>query len=139
MEVTLISLILTIESRLHTKRISKTEAVKSIIPYDVKTRIGPSDYVSFLGDKKICYIRINGKGFGELPLTLDAKLAVEDSPNSGGVVIDVIRAVKLALDRGISGPLISISSYAFKHPPKQIRDDEAKIWVEEYIEGKRER
>lgn len=130
---------MTVESRLQTKRISKTEAVKSLISYDVQTRIGPSDYVSFLGDKKICYIRINGKAFGELPLTLDAKLTVEDSPNSGGVVIDVIRAVKLALDRGISGPLISISSYAFKHPPTQIRDDEAKIWVEEFIEGKRDR
>ena len=130
---------MSVEDRLHTKRISKTEAVKSLIAYDVPTRIGPSDYVPFLGDKKICYIRINGKAFGNLPLTLDAKLAVEDSPNSGGVVIDVIRAVKLALDRGLKGPLVSISSYAFKHPPQQVSDDIAKIWVEEFIEGKRKR
>ncbi|RLI08108.1 inositol-3-phosphate synthase [Candidatus Bathyarchaeota archaeon] len=130
---------MTVEERLKTKRVSKTEAVKSLIPYDMPTRIGPSDYVPFLGDKKICYIRINGQGFGDLPITLNAKLEVNDSPNSGGVVIDVVRAVKLALDRGISGPLISISSYAFKHPPVQVSDDVARRWVEEFIEGKRER
>jgi myo-inositol-1-phosphate synthase len=130
---------MTVEERLHTKRISKTEAVKSLIPYDMPTRIGPSDYVPFLGDKKICYLRINGRAFGSLPLTLDAKLAVEDSPNSGGVVIDVIRAAKLALDRGVSGPLTSISSYAFKHPPVQRSDKTARRWVEEFIEGKRKR
>lgn len=130
---------MTVENRLKTKRISKTEAVTSLIPYDVPTRIGPSDYVPFLGDNKICYIRVNGKGFGDLPITVDAKLVVNDSPNSGGVVIDVIRAVKLALDRGISGPLTSISSYAFKHPPTQVSDDKARDWVEEFIQGKRER
>lgn len=130
---------MTREERLTSKRISKTEAVKSLLPYPVPTRIGPSDYVPFLGDRKICYIRINGRGFGELPMTLDLKLSVEDSPNSAGVVIDVIRAVKLALDRGISGPLISISSYAFKHPPVQVSDDVARRWVEEFIEGRRER
>lgn len=130
---------MTVEERLHTKRISKTEAVKSLLPYDVPTRIGPSDYVPFLGDKKICYISINGQGFGNLPIRLTAKLEVNDSPNSGGVVIDVVRAVKLAQDRGISGPLTSISSYAFKHPPVQVSDDVARRWVEEFIEGKRER
>jgi myo-inositol-1-phosphate synthase len=130
---------MTVENRLQTKRISKTKAVTSLIPYDVPTRIGPSDYVPFLKDTKICYIRVNGKGFGDLPLILDAKLVVNDSPNSGGVVIDVIRAVKLALDRGVSGPLTSISSYAFKHPPVQVSDDEARRWVEEFIEDKRER
>ncbi|MBS7653119.1 MAG: inositol-3-phosphate synthase [Candidatus Bathyarchaeia archaeon] len=130
---------MTREERLSSKRISKTEAVKSLLPYSFPTRIGPSDYVPFLGDKKICYIKINGRGFGELPMTLEAKLSVEDSPNSAGVVIDVIRAVKLALDRGISGPLISISSYAFKHPPVQVTDDVARRWVEEFIEGKRDR
>jgi len=130
---------MTVESRLRTKRISKTEAVTSLIPYDVPTRIGPSDYVPFLEDHKICYIRVNGQGFGDLPITVDAKLVVNDSPNSAGVVIDVIRAVKLALDRGVSGPLTSISSYAFKHPPTQVSDDIARNWVEDFIQGKRER
>jgi len=130
---------MTVEDRLKTKRVSKTEAVTSLIPYDVPTRIGPSDYVPFLEDHKICYIRVNGKGFGDLPLILDSKLVVNDSPNSAGVVIDVIRAVKLALDRGISGPLTSISSYAFKHPPVQVSDEKARDSVEEFIEGKRER
>lgn len=130
---------MTVEDRLYTKRISKTEAVKSLLPYDVPTRIGPSDYVPFLGDDKICYITINGQGFGNLPLMLSAKLEVRDSPNSAGVVIDVIRAIKIALDRGISGPLTSISSYAFKHPPIQISDNIARIWVEDFIGAKRER
>ncbi|MFP3951311.1 MAG: inositol-3-phosphate synthase [Candidatus Bathyarchaeia archaeon] len=128
---------MTVENRLKTKRVSKTEAVKSLIPYDVPTRIGPSDYVPFLEDHKICYIRVNGHGFGDLPVTVDAKLVVNDSPNSGGVVIDVIRAVKIALDRGISGPLTSISSYAFKHPPEQVPDSRAHRWVEEFISGER--
>jgi len=130
---------MTIEERLKTKRISKTEAVTSLVPYKVPTRIGPSDYVPFLGDKKICYIFIKGKKFGNQPVTIKAKLEVEDSPNSAGVVIDVIRAVKLALDRGIGGPLTSISSYAFKHPPVQVPDDVARQWVEDFITGKRER
>jgi myo-inositol-1-phosphate synthase len=130
---------MTVENRLKTKRVSKTEAVKSLIPYDVPTRIGPSDYVPFLEDHKICYIRLDGKGFGDLALIFDGKLVVNDSPNSGGVVIDVVRAIKIALDRGISGPLLGISSYSFKHPPIQVPDDEAKRWVEDYISGKRER
>jgi myo-inositol-1-phosphate synthase len=129
---------MTVEERLKTKRISKTEAVTSLVPYDLPTRIGPSDYVPFLGDKKICYITLKGRKFGNLPVTITAKLEVEDSPNSAGVVIDVIRAVKLALDRKISGPLISISSYAFKHPPVQVPDSVAKEWVEEFINGKRQ-
>lgn len=130
---------MTIENRLKTKRISKTEAVTSLVPYDVPTRIGPSDYVPFLNDKKICYIFVKGRKFGNQPITLTAKLEVEDSPNSAGVIIDVIRAVKLALDRKISGPLTGISSYAFKHPPVQVPDDTAKQWVEDFITGKRER
>ena len=130
---------MTVEERLKTKRISKTEAVTSLVPYEVPTRIGPSDYVPFLGDKKICYVYIRGKKFGNQPVTVKAKLEVEDSPNSAGVVIDVIRAVKLALDRGVSGPLTSISSYAFKHPPVQVPDDVARQWVEGFITGKRER
>ena len=130
---------MTVEERLKTKRISKTEAVTSLVPYEVPTRIGPSDYVPFLGDKKICYILLKGRKFGNQPVTIKAKLEVEDSPNSAGVVIDVIRAVKTALNRKIAGPLISISSYAFKHPPTQVPDSVAKQWVEDYINGKRER
>jgi len=130
---------MTVEERLHTKRISKTEAVTSLVPYKVPTRIGPSDYVPFLGDKKICHIFLRGRKFGNLPVTLTAKLEVEDSPNSAGVVIDVVRAVKIALDRGVSGALTGVSAYAFKHPPVQVPDDQAKQWVEDFIQGKRER
>jgi len=130
---------MTVEDRLKTKRISKTEAVTSLVPYDLPTRIGPSDYVPFLGDRKICYIMLKGRKFGNQPVRIAVKLEVEDSPNSGGVIIDVIRAVKLALDRKIAGSLISVSSYAFKHPPIQVPDSVAKQWVEDYISGKRER
>jgi myo-inositol-1-phosphate synthase len=130
---------MTVEERLHTKRISKTEAVTSLVPYKLPTRIGPSDYVPFLGDKKICHIFLKGRKFGDQPITLTAKLEVEDSPNSAGVVIDVVRAVKIALDRGVSGALTGISSYAFKHPPVQVPDDQARQWVEDFIQGKRER
>lgn len=130
---------MTVEDRLKTKRISKTEAVTSLIPYQVPTRIGPSDYVQFLGDKKICYIYLEGRKFGNRPITLTCKLEVEDSPNSAGVVIDVIRAVKLALDRKIGGVLTSMCSYAFKHPPVQVPDSVAKQWVEEYIQQKRQK
>src|SRR5438132_1247406 len=130
---------MTVEERLHSKRISKTTAVASLIPYSVPTRIGPSDYVPHLKNKKICYIYLKGRGWGNIPLQVDLKLAVEDSPNSGGVVVDVIRAVKIGLDRGIGGPLTSISSYSFKYPPVKIPDGQASQWVEEYIQGKRER
>jgi myo-inositol-1-phosphate synthase len=130
---------MTVEERLHSKRISKTEAVTSLLPYKVPTRIGPSDYVPFLGDKKICYIFLQGRKFGNRPVIVTVKLEVEDSPNSAGVVIDVVRAVKIALDRGIKGALTGISSYAFKHPPVQVPDDQAKQWVEDYIQGKREK
>jgi myo-inositol-1-phosphate synthase len=130
---------MTVEERLKTKRISKTEAVTSLVPYDLPTRIGPSDYVPFLGNKKICYLWLKGRKFGDRPLTISVKLEVEDSPNSAGVVIDIIRAVKIALDRKIGGALLSISSYAFKHPPIQVPDPMAKQAVEEFIQGKRER
>jgi myo-inositol-1-phosphate synthase len=130
---------MTIEERLKTKRISKTEAVTSMVPYELPTRIGPSDYVPFLGNKKICYLWLKGRKFGDRPLTISMKLEVEDSPNSAGVVIDLIRAVKIALDRKIGGALLSIASYAFKHPPIQVPDSLARQAVEEYIQGKRER
>jgi myo-inositol-1-phosphate synthase len=128
---------MTVEERLHSKRISKTTAVASLVPYKVPTRIGPSDYVPFLEDKKICYIYLRGRKFGNLPVRVDVKLAVEDSPNSAGVVVDAIRATKVALDRKIAGPLISVSSYCFKYPPVKVPDDQAKVWVEEFIAGKR--
>jgi myo-inositol-1-phosphate synthase len=130
---------MTVEERLKTKRISKTEAVTSLVPYDLPTRIGPSDYVPFLENKKICYVWLKGRKFGDRPLTITLKLEVEDSPNSAGVVIDIVRAVKLALDRKIAGQLLSISSYAFKHPPIQVPDSLARQSVEEFIQGKRQR
>jgi len=128
---------MTAENRLATKKISKTEAVTSLVPYSTKAWAGPSGYVPFLNDTKVCYIRIEGRKFGGTPVTIDVRLQVEDSPNSAGVVVDVIRAVKLAIDRKIGGPLISISAYAFKHPPVQVPDHIAKQWVEEFINGKR--
>jgi len=130
---------MTIENRLKSKRISKTEAVTSLVPYALPTRIGPSDFVSFLGNKKICYINLKGRKFGDRPINISVKLEVEDAPNSGGVVIDLIRAAKIALDRKISGALISMSAYAFKHPPVQVPDRQALQWTEEWIAGKRDR
>lgn len=130
------------ESRLTTKRKSKTSAVTSVLPYlnDTTCRIGPSDFVTFLRGKKICYIRMNGVTFGNLPLEVDVKMRVEDSGNSAGVVMDIIRVMKLALNRKISGRLDSISAFSFKHPPIQPSSDVlAKQWVAEFIEGKRDR
>ena len=130
---------MTVEERLKTKRISKTEAVTSLVPYELPTRIGPSDYVQFLKNKKICYIVLKGRKFGDRPVSINVKLEVEDSPNSAGVVIDLIRAAKIALDRKIAGALISMPAYAFKHPPVQVPDPVAKQWTEEWIAGKRKR
>ena len=130
---------MTVEERLKTKRISKTEAVTSLVPYALPTRIGPSDYVPFLKNKKICYISLKGRKFGDRPINISVKLEVEDSPNSAGVVIDLIRAAKIALDRKIAGALLSMPSYAFKHPPVQVPDSQALQWTEDWIAGKRER
>jgi myo-inositol-1-phosphate synthase len=130
---------MTVENRLKSKRISKTEAVTSLVPYELPTRIGPSDYVGFLNNKKICYISLKGRKFGDRPINISVKLEVEDSPNSAGVVIDLIRAAKIALDRKIAGALVSMPSYAFKHPPIQVPDPQARQWTEDWIEGKRER
>jgi len=127
------------EDRLVSKRESKTSAVQAMIPYPVSLKIGPSDYIPFLKNNKICYVWLKGKYFGDTEVRIDAKLDVIDSTNSAGVVIDAIRATKIALDRQIYGPLISISSYAFKHPPVQAPYEIAKQWVEEFIMGKRER
>jgi myo-inositol-1-phosphate synthase len=128
-----------VENRLKSKRVSKTQAVTSCVDYELPTKIGPSDYVPFLKDNKVCYITMRSKAFGDLPLDLNLKLSVQDSPNSAGVIIDVIRAIKLAMDRGVGGELSSISSYSFKHPRYQIDDFEAKDRVDEFIDGKRER
>ena len=123
------------ESRLISKRLSKTHAVTSILENSesIQVRIGPSDYVPHLKDNKICYINIKGKQFANIPFELDLKLSVEDSPNSAGVIVDVIRAMKIALNRGISGNLEAISSYAFKSPPVQYRDDVARKNLEKFI------
>jgi myo-inositol-1-phosphate synthase len=127
------------EERLEDKRISKTSAVAAMAPYEVPMRIGPSDYVSFLDNEKICYVNIKGQYFGGIPVELDLKLKVVDAYNSAGVMIDAVRAAKIAIDRGISGPLESISAYCFKHPPKQMPYSVAKANFIEFVEGKRER
>ncbi len=127
------------QHRLKSKKISKTEAVQSQLttPLDEENiHIGPSDYVPFLNDNKVCFMRMEGTGFAGVPLHLEMRLSVEDSPNSAGVAIDAIRCCKLALDRKISGPLTSISSYTMKHPPIQFSDSQAHLNVESYIAGK---
>jgi myo-inositol-1-phosphate synthase len=124
--------------RLESKKISKTQAVTSMLPYEIdKTNIhvGPSDYVPWLTDRKFCYIKMEGTTFGEVPLNLEAKLEVWDSPNSAGVIIDAIRCAKLALDRGIGGPLIGPSSYLMKSPLKQFKDSIAREMTEAFIRG----
>ncbi len=124
--------------RLESKKISKTNAVTSQIDYEMPyadVHVGPSDHVPWLQDRKWCHIRIEGTTFGEVPLNLETKLEVWDSPNSAGVVIDAIRCAKLALDRGISGPLIEPSAYFMKSPPQQLHDDVARDRLETYIAG----
>lgn len=127
------------EERLEDKRISKTSAVKAMADYDIPMRIGPSDYVDFIDNEKICYINIEGKYFGKIPVKLDLKLKVIDAYNSAGIMIDAIRGLKVALDRKLSGPMTSISSYCFKHPPIQMPYNEAKTAFMEFVEGKRDR
>ncbi|MEK6834574.1 MAG: inositol-3-phosphate synthase [Thermoproteota archaeon] len=127
------------EERLEDKRISKTSAVKAMADYDIPMRIGPSDYVDFIANEKICYINIEGKYFGKIPIKLDLKLKVIDAYNSAGIMIDAIRGLKVALDRKLSGPMTSISSYCFKHPPIQMPYNEAKTAFMEFVEGKRDR
>jgi myo-inositol-1-phosphate synthase len=125
--------------RLESKKISKTGAVTSMLPYTLPENdihVGPSDYVPWLTDRKWCYVRMEGTTFGNVPLNLEAKLEVWDSPNSAGVVIDAVRCAKLALDRKIAGPLIGPSSYFMKTPPKQFKDDIAREMTEAYISGK---
>ena len=125
--------------RLESKKISKTNAVTSMLDYPLDEKdvhVGPSDYVPWLLDRKWCYIRMEGTTFGDVPLNAEVKLEVWDSPNSAGVVIDAIRCCKLALDRGLGGTIVAPSAYFMKSPPRQIPDDRAREGVEEYIKGR---
>lgn len=124
--------------RLESKKISKTGAVTSMLPYALDPKdihVGPSDYVPWLSDRKFCYIKMEGTTFGNVPLELETKLEVWDSPNSAGVIIDAIRCIKLALDRGISGPLVAPSAYLMKTPPRQFKDEVAHEMTEAFIRG----
>jgi myo-inositol-1-phosphate synthase len=124
--------------RLESKKISKTGAVTSMIPYDIgkdNVHVGPSDYVPWLTDRKFCYIKMEGTTFGDVPLNLEAKLEVWDSPNSAGVVIDAVRCAKIGLDRGMKGALTGPASYFMKSPPVQYHDDDARDAVEKFIKG----
>ncbi|MFP5019173.1 inositol-3-phosphate synthase [Pseudonocardia phyllosphaerae] len=124
--------------RLESKKVSKTQAVTSQVDRDMgkgNVHIGPSDYVAWLDDRKWAYVRLEGRAFGDVPLNLEYKLEVWDSPNSAGIIIDAVRAAKIAKDRGIGGPLLSASSYFMKSPPEQYRDSEAYDRVESFIQG----
>jgi myo-inositol-1-phosphate synthase len=125
-------------ARLESKKISKTNAVTSQLDYEIgekNVHIGPSDYVPWLEDRKWAYIRLEGRSFGNVPLNIELKLEVCDSPNSAGVVIDAIRCCKLGLDRGLGGTLVAPSAYFMKSPPVQFTDDEARKRLEEFIAG----
>ena len=129
-------------SRLVSKKISKTQSVTSQIPHEMErasVHIGPSDHVPWLDDRKWAYVRLEGRSFGDTPLSLEYKLEVWDSPNSAGVIIDAIRAAKIAKDRGIGGPILSAASYFMKSPPEQYSDDQARDAVEKFIRGEVER
>ncbi|MFC4057069.1 inositol-3-phosphate synthase [Planomonospora corallina] len=128
--------------RLQSKKISKTQSVTSQIPHEMAkadVHIGPSDHVPWLDDRKWAYVRLEGRSFGDTPLNLEYKLEVWDSPNSAGIIIDAVRAAKIALDRGVAGPILSASSYFMKSPPEQYSDDEAREYVEKFIRGEVER
>jgi myo-inositol-1-phosphate synthase len=124
--------------RLKSKRISKTESVQSQLDARLDAEnihIGPSDFVAWQKDNKVCFLRMEWRGFGDVPMNIEARLSVEDSPNSAGVAIDAIRLAKLALDRKIGGPLYEASAYLMKHPPKQMRDTDAREALERFIRG----
>jgi myo-inositol-1-phosphate synthase len=128
--------------RLESKKISKTQAVTSNIEHDLGSRnvhIGPSDYVQWLDDRKWAYVRLEGRAFGDVPLNMEYKLEVWDSPNSAGIIIDAVRAAKIALDRGIGGPILSASTYLMKSPPVQMPDDQGRTQLEAFIRGDLER
>jgi myo-inositol-1-phosphate synthase len=124
--------------RLESKKVSKTQSVTSNISHDLGARnvhIGPSDYVQWLDDRKWAYVRLEGRAFGDVPLNMEYKLEVWDSPNSAGIIIDALRAAKIAKDRGLGGPIISASSYLMKSPPVQLPDDQGRARVEAFIKG----
>ena len=128
--------------RLESKKVSKTQAVTSNVSHDLGARnvhIGPSDYVQWLDDRKWAYVRLEGRAFGDVPLNLEYKLEVWDSPNSAGIIIDALRAAKIAKDRGVGGPIISASAYLMKSPPEQMRDEDGRAQVEAFIRGEVER
>jgi myo-inositol-1-phosphate synthase len=128
--------------RLESKKISKTQSVTSQLSHDIgkdNVHIGPSDYVPWLDDRKWAYVRLEGRSFGDVPLNMEYKLEVWDSPNSAGIIIDAVRAAKIALDRGIGGPVLSASSYFMKSPPEQYRDSDAREAVEKFIRGEVDR
>ncbi|KCZ73026.1 myo-inositol-1-phosphate synthase [Candidatus Methanoperedens nitroreducens] len=120
-------------SRLSSKKISKTESVASQIPYETYVYAGPNGCIDCLSDNKVCYLKIDFKLFGNVPACIDLKLSVEDSPNSAGVVVDAVRIAKIALDRGIGGPIPHASAYFMKHPPEQMRESDARAQLEEFI------
>ena len=124
---------MTDQSRLKSKKISKTESVASQIPYDASVYAGPNGCIDSLNDNKICHLKIDFKLFGNVPAYIDLKLSVEDSPNSAGVVVDAIRVAKIALDRKIGGPIYPASAYFMKHPPQQMREEEARHQLEVFI------
>jgi myo-inositol-1-phosphate synthase len=126
------------QARLRSKRVSKTESVQSQLDTPLPAEsihIGPSDYVAWQDDNKVCFLRLEWSGFGDLPMHLELRLSVEDSPNSAGVAIDAIRCAKLALERRIGGPLTAVSAFTMKHPPAQMRDEEARRELEAFIAG----
>jgi myo-inositol-1-phosphate synthase len=128
--------------RLQSKKISKTQSVTSQIPHEMAkadVHIGPSDHVPWLDDRKWAYVRLEGRSFGDTPLNLEYKLEVWDSPNSAGVIIDAVRAAKIAKDRGVAGPVLSASSYFMKSPPEQYSDDVAREAVDKFIRGELDR
>lgn len=125
-------------TRLKSKKISKTEAVQSVAESrleDENIHVGPSDYVAWQNDNKVCFLRMEGQLFGGVPMNLELRLSVEDSPNSAGVAIDMIRCAKLALDRGIGGPIHPAAAYFCKHPPRQMTDDQAHEALATFING----
>ncbi|WP_449462944.1 inositol-3-phosphate synthase [Tardisphaera miroshnichenkoae] len=124
------------EERLKDKRESKTSAVRAMTNYPVPTRIGPSDYIPFLENQKICYVWAKGRYFAGTPVTIELKLSVTDAPDSGGSMVDAIRAVKIALDRKVAGALVSASAYTFKHPPVQMPYEEAEKRLLDFAEGR---
>jgi myo-inositol-1-phosphate synthase len=126
---------MTDQSRLKSKKISKTESVASQIPYDAYVYAGPNGCIDCLNDNKVCHLKIDFRLFGDVPAYIDLKLSVEDSPNSAGVVVDAIRIAKIALEREIGGPVMAASAYFMKHPPQQMREQDAREQLEKFIKG----